>query len=55
MMRLDVGTEGWRHTAASRLAGLFAHCVYPIVLSKPLTSTRYHPRDIPLMISTVYS
>ena len=28
-----------KRTAASRSAGLLAHCVYPIVLSNPFTST----------------
>lgn len=38
-------------TAPSRLAGSFAHCVYPIVLSKPLTSTRNYQREISLIVS----
>jgi hypothetical protein len=48
-------TEGGRHRTASRLAGLFAHCVNPIALSKSLTLTRNHPRDFPLMVSTMYT
>jgi hypothetical protein len=38
--------RGMKRTAASRSAGSFAHCVYPIVLSKPLMLTRNNPRDI---------
>jgi hypothetical protein len=50
MVSLLGSGEGER-TTASRSAGLLAHCVYPIVLSKPLTLTRNHPRDIPLVVS----
>lgn len=36
--------EIWeKRTAASCSAGLLAHCVYPIVLSNPFTSTILHP------------
>jgi len=40
-----------KRTAASRSAGLFAHCVYPIVLSNPFTSTENRPRTF-LILST---
>jgi len=41
MGRDEVGNG--KHTAASRSAGFFAHCVYPIVLSNPFTSTKNRP------------
>ncbi len=40
-----------KRTAASRSAGLFAHCVYPTVLSNPFTSTENRPRTF-LVVST---
>jgi hypothetical protein len=54
-MRREEGKWQRKRTAASCSAGSFAHCVYPIVLSKPLTLTKNHASDVPLIVSAICS
>jgi len=45
----EMGKE--KRTAASRSAGLFVQCLYPIVLSNPFMSSENRPRTF-LVVST---